>query len=455
MAKAKTALADSLANLAASLGAGKDKLAGDSFFIAPLSREQLDAMYRGDWLARKIVDIVPYDMIREWREWAGDAKAVDRAEAVEKKFRYPKVVQRALTIGRLYGGAAIVIGTKEEKPEALAEELVAEDVKEGDIRFLHVVNRWQITPFDLIRDTLDPYFGEPSKYHVASATRGTIELHPSRVVRFLGNELPDPIDRPATDGQGWGDSLLQTVYDAVHAVSLSATGIATLVHEAKTDVINVPGLSEHLATQATTDQLTKRFSYASMMKSINNMLLLGDGEEWNRHQINFTGLPDVLRLFLQIAAGAADIPVTRLLGQSPAGLSSTGESDTRNYYDMLSSRQEVDLRPQLERLDEILIRSAGVAPDAVSFEFRPLWQMTEAEKAELRLKKAQATAVYATNALLPEPVLQKAVQEQLIEDGVYPNLKQIAEDFDDEDDSEELEPGDEPSEGAESEETSA
>lgn len=52
---------DSLSNLAASLGAGKDKAAGDAFFVFDLPRSQLDAMYRGDWLARKVVDIVPFD----------------------------------------------------------------------------------------------------------------------------------------------------------------------------------------------------------------------------------------------------------------------------------------------------------------------------------------------------------------------------------------------------------
>ena len=79
----------------------------------------------------------------------------------------------------------------------------------------------------------------------------------------------------------------------------------------------------------------------------------------------------MVRTFLQVAAGAADIPVTRLLGQSLAGLSATGDSDTRNYYDMIAARQELDLRPQLERLDALLLSAAGIDPGAVRFEFRP------------------------------------------------------------------------------------
>ena len=178
-------------------------------------------------------------------------------------------------------------------------------------------------------------------------------------MRFFGNPLPDP---GIADAVLWSDSVLQTLYDTVHAVALTAAGSTSLMHEAKVDIVTVPNLSEHLSNAATTAQLSARFAYAAAMKSINNLLLLGDGETWSRQRIDFAGLPEMVRTFLQMAAGAADIPVTRLLGQSPAGMSATRDSDTRNYYDMISSRQELDLRPQLERLDALLLSSAGSTP---------------------------------------------------------------------------------------------
>ena len=63
-------------------------------------------------------------------------------------------------------------------------------------------------------------------------------------------------------------------------------------------------------------------------RSIKAEELIDDGETWARQKIDFAGLPEVVRTFLQVAAGAADIPVTRLRGQSPAGLSSAGDHDT-------------------------------------------------------------------------------------------------------------------------------
>ena len=93
-------------------------------------------------------------------------------------------------------------------------------------------------------------------------------MHPSRVVRFLGNACPDPSFGP------WSDSVLQVLYD----VALTQAGATSLMHEAKVDVVTVANLSEHLSSAATTAQLSARFAYAAAMKSPNNLLLLGDGE---------------------------------------------------------------------------------------------------------------------------------------------------------------------------------
>jgi len=54
-----------------------------------------------------------------------------------------------------------------------------------------------------------------------------------------------------------------------------------------------------------------------------------------------------LKLKYHIASSASDIPVIRLIGTSATGLNGSGETDLNNYYDMLSSRQESRIRPEL------------------------------------------------------------------------------------------------------------
>jgi hypothetical protein len=135
-----------------------------------------------------------------------------------------------------------------------------------------------------------------------------------------------------------------------------------------------------------------------------------------------------MREFLNIVAGAADIPVTRLLGQSPGGLNATGESDIRNYYDRISGDQNTWLTPAMTPLDNALWMSAtGTRPTDAWYEWASLWQQTPKEKAETAKIKADATQIYSSSGLIPADALAKGVQNQLIEDGVYPGLEDALE----------------------------
>jgi len=180
-----------------------------------------------------------------------------------------------------------------------------------------------------------------------------------------------------------------------------------------------------MATTAGSDAIVKRFSLANMMKSLNNTLMLDEGETWNRKQTSFAGLPDVIKVYLQIVSGAADIPMTRLVGMSPGGLNSTGEGDLTNYYDSLSSFREDEVRPALERIDDLLAADAGgTIPSDAWWEFATLWEPTEKEKAEIADKKASTTQKYVNMGLFPQETLLDVVSNQLIEDGTYPGLEQ-------------------------------
>jgi len=419
---------DKIQNLISGLRTPKDKVTGNNFVLHLLTRSELEAMYRSEWLARKIIDIIPFDMTREWREWQAKEDDIEKLEQAERTLGVQQKISRALQLARLYGGSVLYIGSSQGE---VNEPLMIDRLTAGCIDYIHVFHQWEIVAGPLNSDIASPRFGTPEYYEIVTPedqSRRAI-IHPSRVIRFIGSALPDPVSIKAA----WGDSVLQIVYDAVQNAASSQSHVASLLPEMKTDIIRVPGLSEHLSTVDSTERLTSRFAYANQMKSMFNMLLLEgsdgkngepQGETWEQKQLNFSAFPDLLRMYLQIAAGAADIPVTRLLGQSPAGLNSTGESDIRNYYDHISARQNVELRPALDSLDEILIRHAlGIRPAEVWYKFSPLWQLSETEKAEVDHKRAQTTEVYVTTGLFPLEALAKGVQNQLIEDGVYPGFE--------------------------------
>lgn len=412
---------DRLINLVSALGTAKDKNSHAAFAVRELAQPQALAMYRSDWIARKVVDIPAFDMIREGRNWQAEDTLIEKLEAEEARIQLWPKLAKALRLARLYGGSAIILGEKNGDP---TQPLNVGRLAAGGLDFIHVASRYEITAGEVDRDAASAGWGQPKSYTMSSTTGGSLKIHPSRVITFVGADLPD-----LTMSQGWGDSVLQALEEAVANAGLAATSIAQLLQEAKVDVFKIPRFMENVGDETYRKQVVDRVTLANQAKSITNGLLMDAEEEYHQKQISFSQLPEVLSLYLQIAAGAADIPATRLLGQSPAGMNSTGASDMKNYHDRLAAEQEVYLRPRLERLDEVLIRSAlGSRPPEIYFEFAPLEQMNEREKAEIFERKANAARTLAgtggtSPALLPIEALSDGLVNMLIEDGTLPGLE--------------------------------
>jgi phage-related protein (TIGR01555 family) len=441
---------DSFKNLLAGFGVpGRDKAVHQRFVLNLLDPEQLHNAYRGDWIARKVCDIPPFDACRAWREWQAEQDQIEKIEKAEADLGIQRKLIEAMTKARLYGGAAMIMGVEGQKFE---EELDVESVGKDDLKFVHVVTKWQISAGPLMRDVTSPWFGEPSYYFrsnvpipdppasqaLEQSSLGykpgeQIYIHPSRVVRLLGLDYPDWEQGP----DAWGDSALQPIVDAISNAGLVSSSIASMISEAKLDVIKVPGLIEMLSTAEGATRVFDRFSQGNVAKSVVNATLIDGAEEWERIQVAFSGMDAVMAMYLNIASGAADIPATRLIGRSPAGENATGDSDMRNYYDRLQSDQKVRIQPVLSRLDEVLLRSVfGDRDEDIYYEWAPLWQMDAEQEAAVALAKAQAHKIDVDNGLINPEVLRRARANQLIEDGFYPGIEAAIDEF-------ELEPDEE------------
>lgn len=416
---------DSLTTLQNGLANPRDRIARASWITPTIDRMQLAAAYRGDWIARKGIDIPAKDMTRAGRDWQADGADIEKIEAEEKRAQLWGKVQKALKLARLYGGSAIILGVAQGNPW---QPLRPNGLGVGSLRYLHVVDRHRLSLGPLNLDPLDPGFMQPTYYQL-HGQRQQITLHPSRVVPFYGVQAPEA----GGHDEFWGDSALLALDDAIKAAGLAQTAAFQLVGEAKVDVYKIKNLSQIAKSQVATDAFQARWRLAQDAKDNYSALITDADEEWDQKQINFSQLPDMVRLGLSIAAGAFDIPATRFLSQSPDGMNATGDSDMRNYYDRINSDQEFDLRPQLERIDEVVVRSAlGTVPADLYFQFAPLWQLTEKERAEILDTKARAArTIVGTGGMSPQIIVVEAVSDalvnSLVEDGSLPGLEAAVE----------------------------
>jgi phage-related protein (TIGR01555 family) len=118
-------------------------------------------------------------------------------------------------------------------------------------------------------------------------------------------------------------------------------------------------------------------------------MLDSEGETYERANSSFSGVNDLLTNSMAELAAAARMPVTVLFGQSPGGLGSNGDAETRAWHEQLEAHRRNVLTPAILEV----ARRFGVPPTA-EVEWPLLWQPTAAEQAAVELQQAQADIAY-------------------------------------------------------------
>nr|WP_314569987.1 DUF1073 domain-containing protein [uncultured Pseudomonas sp.] len=395
----KVVTADSLSNMVANIGTNRDKRTHNQFGFEFVNQVELEAAYQSNWLARRIVDKPNEDALREWRAFNG--KQAKQIATEERRLGVQQAYLDTCCWADLYGGAALLMVTGQD----LGKPLDLDRIKKGGLKNLVVFDRWDIQPMYFnFTDPLASNWMLPEFYMMVN---GTQRIHHSHIIRRTGARLPR---RMRMFEQGWGDSRLRRCMSDLRDVVATKGGIASLVLEANVDTIKAKGLKAALAGPQC-DQITERYRMFGMMKSIVNLGLLdADNEEFERNSISFSGLSSIMEQFMVWTAGAAEMPVTELWGQSASGLGATGDGDLKTYHGTIKGKQDGQMRLDLEALDQVLIRSAlGAYPDEIEFEWNPLAQTSGVEQAQEDLAEAQADSLYLENGVVrPSHAMRKA-----------------------------------------------
>ena len=413
---------DSLTNLVANLGTGRDKAASSYYSPHLLSDVQLADAYRYAWLPRKIVDCPPMDATRNWRAWQGSSDEIEALEAEEKRLNLRGKVRDALTKARTLGGGAIVIGPARNS-EDMTKPLNPGSIQRGGIPYLLVMSRVDLIAGDIDRDPMSPYYNRPKWYQARGAM--DVKIHPSRVVRFIGAAVPDESVMQGGLNQGWGDSVLTSVYNACRDFDSTMSNVASLVFESKVDVFKIPDFMRQVGNAEYRDRVLQRTTLSATSKGINGALLMDKEEEYESKSASFGGLDAIIDRFMQVVSGAADIPLTRLMGVTSKGLGNSGDTDLTNYYDRVRGMQELEMGPEMQILDECLIRSAlGARPAALHYVWRSLWQTTPKERADIGKTTADTIKTIADTKLFNSEALAKAAENALVEAEILPGLEE-------------------------------
>lgn len=394
---------DGWQNILTGLGQqGRDKTASTCFrACAYFSPTELDELYRADGLTRRIIDIVPAEMMRQGWELEGDSKDIIAGQLDELN-AYTKITS-LIQYSRLYGGAIIVMGINDGRP--LDQPVNLDAIKSVD--WLHVFDRWQVQiMFDFICcDLNDPNYGCPQIYQVNDYRTGAVfNVHESRILRMDWSILPP---RQQFVNAGWADSLIVSIWDELKNYGAAFANTSAIMQDFVNGVMKIPGLSNDMSSSCAEVEaaLTKRLNWANIGKSTVGMLVVDGEEDYQKLSTNVSGLDGLIDRFMLALCAVTGIPSTLLFGRSAGGLNATGDNDVRNFYDMIKQLQETKLKPILERLTLYLMRAqlgpfAGKEADNWNIRFVPLWQNTEEQEALIHKLYAETDSMYIDRGVL-------------------------------------------------------
>lgn len=397
---------DGLSNVVSGMGTNRDRRMYNRFTISSVNDYlEMEAAYNENWIAAAVVDNPVEDATREWRRFTGEiASAV---QAAEKKYELQERTQEAFTWAGVYGGAGLLMVTDQD----FDKPLKIEKITKGSLKRFVCLDRTLISPsaYNYSDPTAENYM-RAERYRING---GAQDVHHSHFILAPGSPLPP---RLRLLNNGWDDSILRRCMEDLKDSVAAKSGVASLIQEANIDVISRENLATDLSSGDMDQSIINRFMNFGLLKSMFRLALLDKNEEFDRKQISFGGLGEILAVLMEWTAGAAKQPMTRLFGVQSKGLGDSGEGDTRNYFNRVRGDQEKKYRKFLNQIDEVMIRSAlGEMPEDSNYEFCPLDIPTETEVKDRNLAEAQTDDLRLQQKVIP----RSAVAKKLKDSGQY------------------------------------
>lgn len=453
----QTRFADGFDNFASRIGLNNDNALSASLYTFNLltrNRTQLEAAYRGSWVAGVIVDAVAEDMTRAGINvtTSEDENDIKDIYSAISRLGLKNSMCSEIKWSRLYGGA---LGVLQVTGQRLDTPLDVTKVAKGQFTGISVYDRWQLNPIlnNVIQD--GPDIGLPKFYQLVTnlnpngsvdyTQTGMLNVHHSRVVRLVGIELPF---YQAITEMMWGESNLERLWDRMIAFDNATMSCASLIDRANLRTVGVDGLRDIIATGGEAQAgLEAMFEMMRLLQVNEGLTLIDKNDSFASTAYSFAGLSDMMLQFGQQLAGASGIPLVRLFGQSPAGLSATGESDMRMYYDSINAQQEAKLRRPWDLLLKVLWRSVfgKDAPKDLEFTFQPLWQTSDLDKATIAKTNVESIIAAHEEGLVPTKAAMQELRGLSGKTGLFTNITD--KDINDAEDEEPPMPGADPEQG--------
>lgn len=352
------------------------------------------------------------EITREWIEFTSkqddDTDSADKIKAIEAEFKrlgVRQAVQKAAEHDCLFGRGQLFVGVRGAERN-LPLILSPATVPQGSLESVVPVEAVWTTPaaYNAL-DPVAPDFYRPSSWFMLGR-----EVHASRLLTIITRPLPD-ILKPAFNFAGMSLSQLAEPY--VNNWLRTRQSVADLINNFSITVLST-SMEQILQGDDDGADLLARADLFNATRSNKGLMLLDkDREELTQVNAPLSGLHELQAQSQEHMCSVSRMPAIILTGISPSGLNASSDGEIRVFYDWIAAQQEAYWREPLETILKVVQLSLfGEIDQDIGFEFRPLYQMTPKELAEIREAESRTASAYVTlGALDPSEVRDKLAKD--------------------------------------------
>lgn len=348
------------------------------FFMRNAAHESLASFYENDGLAKKIIDVIPEDMVAPGFKVEGVSDESAFRSLWDEKRLDAKIID-ALCWSRLFGGSAIIAIVADGR-------MLKSPVKEGaTLEDIRVYDRYQIRVSKRETNPLNVRYGEPLLYTVSPG--GDIpefSVHYTRVCIIDGERLPNE-QRKQNDG--WGASILnKRLVEAIYDYNYCEELATQLLRRKQQAVWKAKGLS------AICDDDEGEYAARLRLAQVDDESGVGraigiDAEDEDYAVLNsdVSGVPEFLDKKIDRIVSLTGIHEIVLKNKNTGGVSASQNTALETYHKLIERKRKEDYRPILEFLLPFMIKQ-----DEWSIVFEPLAVPSDKDQAEVLNKNVDS-----------------------------------------------------------------
>lgn len=371
----KSQVMDEWYNNVASVNANNSIMQHSNFILERLTYAECASLFTDSIINNAIGKIVD-DIFSRGGKFKVESQEYDNDKIqliLKREFQRLEIwetLREAVETNLTYGGCLIFIDVDTDDLES--ELFIKKEILQNNkFRGLRVIPPYLTAPSSV--ETANPLsyqFMKPSKWFVSGGA-GVVDS--SRLINLSFYEAPALI-KPMYNF--FGIPYTQFMKNYVKTADIARQALGDLLLRFRSEAIKTDLVKINM------EDAKIRAKAINKMKNNLGVLLLTPDEEYIQTITPIAGLDKIIAQMQENIAVSARMPAVKLLGLTPSGFNATGDFDLHSYYDLISSLQNTNVKPIIEKVADIVLKGKGI-DCYIEYEFDILEKESSLQKAQV------------------------------------------------------------------------